>query len=280
MNVLTQYLNYPVKTVAFVDGVDDGPEMMLPYWYAEMDGYQTVHVPQPLGSIAGVVSFVQDHAQAVVCANRLDHLGSNHFSGAELAAALYDARIPTLLVTQYLDIDQHTSIRKWRSKLPVVLHLREFEPTTVKDYLEVCITELQGSIPEARVPFQVMLGIDDVDEMAGERYIDVSVGCWDHYQRVRLPVSLIPEHLHAHLAPGAWLFAHVNVRAKWSDELYFREFVRAPKPEYDEDLVYCVNVLDGVSMNRHLCYWFDNQRGQEQPFEVQVSDIDKKDMLN
>ncbi len=279
MNALKKFLDYKVKTIAFVDGVTDGPEMMLPYFYADMEGFRTVHVPRPLRSIAEVVSFIQEHAQAAVCSNRLDHLGSNHFSGAELAAALYDAGIPTLVVTQYLDIDQHTSIRKWRSKLPVVLHLREFEAPTIKDYLDFCSSELQGNIPDARVPFQVMLGIDDVEEVAGEGYIDVSVDCWDHYQRVRLPISLVPSHLHSHLKPGSWLFAHVNIHAKWSDELYFREFSRAPEPKYEENLVYCVNVLDGVSVNQNFSFWFEDQKDQEQPFEVDTSEMDK-DMQN
>ncbi len=37
MDVLTQF-------VAFVD-CDDGPEMMLPYWEAEMGGFQVICVP-------------------------------------------------------------------------------------------------------------------------------------------------------------------------------------------------------------------------------------------
>ncbi len=279
MDVLAQFFDYKIKVVAFIDCDDDGPEMTLPYWEAEMGGFQTVDVPRPLRSIPEIVSFVQDHAQAAICSNRLNGVTSGLFPGAELAASLYDAGIPTLLVTRYLDIDQHTSIRRWRSKLPVVLHMREFESSTIKDYLEFCAAELQGSIATSRKPYRVMLHITDVERRAEESSIDVCVGCWDHYQRVRLPFSLIPQHLHAYLMPNSWLFAHVNVRAKWSDELYFHEFTLAPEPEYDEDLVYCIDVSSGVSMNENRSYWFDNQKDQDRPFEVHSSDLDK-DMQN
>jgi hypothetical protein len=209
----------------------------------------------------------------------LDRTGSGLFSGAELAAALYDAGIPTLLVTRYLDIDQHTSIRRWRAKLPVVLHMREFEASTIKDSLEFCAAELQGCIARSRKPYRVMLHITDVERRAEGSSIDVCVGCWDHYQRVRLPFSLIPEHLHDHLVPNSWLFAHVNIRAEWSEELYFREFALAPEPEYDEDMVYCIDVSSGVSMNKNHILWFENQKDQERPFEIHPSQLDK-DMLN
>ena len=271
MNVSTQFLDYKVKTVAFVDGANDGPEIMLPYWYAEMDGFQTIQVPRPLRSIPEIVSFIRDHAQAAICANRLDSVDSSLFSGAELAAALYDARIPTLLVTSYLDIDQHTSIRRWRSKLPVVPHLHDFEAFTIKERLEFCAAELQGSIAPARRPYQVIIGIMDVERRAGECYIDVTVGHWDRHQRVRLPASLLPEHLHAHLAPGSWFFAHVNVGTAWSEELYFCEFAPAPKPEYDEDLVYCIDVLSGTLMHGDLYPSLKDLEDQDRPFEVYAS---------
>ncbi|GAC1356608.1 MAG: hypothetical protein NVS2B12_09970 [Ktedonobacteraceae bacterium] len=275
MDVFAQFLDYRVKTVAVVDSRSDGPEIQLPYWYAEMEGFKTVHVPRSLPSIAETVSFIKDHAQAAICSNRLDRVASGHFSGAELAAALYDAGIPTLLVTQYLEIDQHTSIRRWRSKLPVVLPLRDFEPAVVKERLEFCIAELQGRIAESRAPYQVMVHIADVEELGGTRYLDVLVGYRDRYRHIRLPASIVPEHLHPHLVPNTWLFAHVNIRAREDSELYFREFVLAPKPQYDEDLVYCIHVSSGANMNNTFNYWFKNEKDIHNLHEVEEFEAGK-----
>ena len=159
-----------------------------------------------------------------------------------MAATLYDAGIPTILVTEYLDIDQHTSIRRWREKVPVVLHSSELESSSLGQHLDFCINELQGNIHQSRLPYRVMLGVENVEGMGGEQYIHVSVDRWDMHQRVRMPMALIPPSLRAQIEPGSWLFAMVNVEADYAYDLYFRNFPATPEPEFDENLTYCVNV--------------------------------------
>ncbi len=244
MTELHLFPEHTIQRVAIVDGKDF--EKQIPYWYPEIAGFKTVHVPRMLRGMEEIVSFIRSNADAVVCVHRLGRPDFRAFYGAELVAALYDAKIPALLVTQYLDIDQHSSLRKWRDKVPVVLHLREFDPASIKECLEFCQAEIRGNIPETRVPYRVMVYINNVESVLGEQYVDGTIDCWDHYQVVRFPLLLIPQHLHDQVIPGAWFFAHVNVKTDVSHELYFREFVLAPEPEYEENLTYCVNMLDGT----------------------------------
>ncbi|GCE25713.1 hypothetical protein KDA_11970 [Dictyobacter alpinus] len=269
MQTLNKFLSYKIKTIAIVDSASEGPEMTLPYWDVEFAGFAIVHVPEDLQTIPEIINFVQEHAQAVVTSHRLGGYGEPMFYGAELAAALYDLGIPTLLVTQYLDIDQHSSIRRWRDKLPVVLELHEVEPFMLRQHLDLCVNELRGYVPESRLPYRVMLCIESIQGDADERYIDVSVDYWDHHQRVRMPMSLLPADLQATVVAGSWLFAMVNIKAEYAHELYFRDFLPAYAPECDENMSYCVNVLDDINVSENPMLWFEKQQMYEQELEVE-----------
>lgn len=236
--------------IAFIDegGSDDSHDLMIPYWEAEIAGFPSARLPEKLQdtfkTMDALVKEIASQAQAAICTHRLGTLGGKPLYGAELVATLYDLKIPALLVTQYSDIDKHTSIRKWKDKVPVVLHPREFSSEDVQQYLEECAMEIQGHPPEHRVPYRVLLYVHNVEGTGEDTVVDVQVGRWDHYQLVRLPLSLIPERFHANTKRGTWFFAHVNIKAKYQEDLYFREFELTTEPEDggDEILVYCEEV--------------------------------------
>jgi hypothetical protein len=258
MSIDLSALSLPdIQTIAIVDNLP-GSERDIPYWEAEIAGFNTISVPPKLKSMQEIIAFIQNHAQAAICTHRLAPRGNTHFYGAELVAALSDLKIPALLVTQYTDIDIHTTIRKWRDKIPVILHLHQLSSQTVTQYLKVCLDELRGAIPETRKPYRVMLNIVDVQEVAGEKVIDAIVGRWDHYQVVRFPISLVSPDLHAQIKPEAWLFADVNIGAEHHDELYFRSITLAPTPQYDEDMVYCVDLAQAAQEG------WDSKRWEEE----------------
>ena len=149
--------------------------------------------------------------------------GLTYFYGAELAAALYDAKIPTILVTQYTAIDFNSSLRKWRDKLPVVFNPHEFDIDTVLDGFDLCMQELQGNFTKERLPHEVLLNIYNIEHDGNERVIDVNIPHdWDHYQVIRFPISLIPSNFHSQIVRNSWLKAEVNTGARFCDELYFR----------------------------------------------------------
>jgi hypothetical protein len=272
MQTLSKLLTYEIATVAFVDCIDSATEITLPYWDAELSGFRVLHIPRELSTLDEIVSYIEAHADAAVCAHRLDY---PNLCGAELAAALYDRGIPALLVTQYLDIDQHSSIRFWRSRLPRVMHLRHVDAETLAAGLKFCVAELQGRIAEERMPYRVMVGVEHVEGVVGpqgevdQQFVDVSVDYWDHYQRVRLPMTLIPAELRHAVRPQAWFFAQVNIYAERSADLYFRDFALAPPPLFEENLTYCINVLDDVNFCELPLLWFVEQYWRtEEIFDV------------
>src|SRR6266568_4990944 len=117
-----------VLTLAIVDD-DHHPytiDLAIPYWEVEVEGMFSAMPLECEGrSLNTLVELIKEQAKGAICIHRLAQREATNFYGAELVAALYDLKIPALLVTQYRDIDFSTSIRKWRDKIPVVLHPRE-----------------------------------------------------------------------------------------------------------------------------------------------------------
>lgn len=231
-----------IQTIAILDdSFGELYDRMIPWWEVELAGFKQLTVPQSLHSLAEIVTFIKTKAQGAICTHRLAPRGSSHFYGAELVSALYDMKIPALLVTQYTDIDLHTSLRKWRDKIPVILHLRNAIYGNIRQGLEICASELQGHFSNARIPYQVLLNVINIEDDSNERMVDVTLPYWDHYQVVRFPMSLISKELHASIKRDTWLLADVNVGARACHELYFRNFKLAPASEdVEECLTYCV----------------------------------------
>src|SRR6266496_3321549 len=216
MTVKDSIIDPETCNIAFIDegGSDDSHDLMIPYWEAEIAGFPPARLPEKLQdtfkTMDSLAKEIASQAQAAICTHRLGMLEGKTLYGAQLVAALYDLKIPALLVTQYSDIDKHTSIRKWKD----------------------------------RIPYRVLLEVQNIEGTGEDTVVDVQVGHWDHYQLVRLPLSLIPERFHADTKRGTWFFAHVNIKAKYQEDLYFREFELTTEPEDggDEILVYCEEV--------------------------------------
>lgn len=245
MGTIHAFPRHNIHTVAIVN--DDDYDFGLNYFTLEVLGFEVVHIRHQGRSLREIATLIKNKAQAAACGHRLGPhpYGSSTFYGAELAALLYDMKIPTVLVTQYIDIDMNTSIRKWKDKLPVVVHPREFDFENIEELFATCAEELQGVKPESRVLYHVRLRILGTEQAGNEVVVDVMCPDWDHYQVIRFPLSLIPTELHDKIVEDTWLSAHGNIRARTVDELYFNTFAlsRDPEEEYDPEtdtmLDYC-----------------------------------------
>jgi hypothetical protein len=231
--------DYPIQTVAVVDDMRNGGFYDLPinFTVPEMAGFTLRYVPLSLQSIDDIIDFVRETAQGVLCTHRLKQRGQTYFYGAELAAALYDAKIPTLLVTQYTAIDLNGSLRRWRDKLPVVFNPREFDTDTILDGFDLCMQELQyGNFSDTRLAHkEVCFNVVNIEFEGSEQMVDVNITYnWDHYQMIRFPMSLIPADLHPQIVHDCWLQAEVNVGAHFCDDLYFRNITLGENPEEQE----------------------------------------------
>jgi hypothetical protein len=226
--------DYDIQEIAIID--DESTDAQIPEREVEAAGFKPIIVNRSFRKIEELAAFIKAEAQAALCAHRLADYGFAHFYGAKLVASLYDLKIPAILITQYSDIDNDVSIRKWRDKIPVLLNRDEADAESIRRGIENCVLELLGRLPETRIPYRVLLRITNITDESGERVVDVIIPGWNLYRAVRFPVSLIPLVFHDKLTPGVRLFARVNIGAAKSDDLYFREFELAPEPDDDDGL--------------------------------------------
>ncbi|GCF06589.1 hypothetical protein [Dictyobacter arantiisoli] len=234
--------SYKIKKIAILENVDDGPEMWLPPWVLSGTGCKGVRVPDELRTLPEVMDFVKAHAQALICVHRLGTYEEPLFYGAELVAKLYDDGFPAVLITRFLDIDQHSTIRRWRDKVPVAFDVSVFRDSyPLKEALDLCVRELQGQFSEERIPKRVVMQVEGIED---KKYMDVTVEEFSQYIGVRLPLVLLPEALRKKVKAGSWLSAMVNIKAGDTYDLYFRDFELSFNPELGDCLLHFDNVLD------------------------------------
>lgn len=226
--------NYHIQKIAIVDDERNDAEI------AETDvkhaGFEPIAINRTFRRIEELLAYIKSEAQGALCTHRMSRFGFNNFYGANLVASLYDLKIPAVLITQYTDIDNDVSIRRWRDKIPVLLNRDEADAESIRRGIENCLLELQGHLPESRIPYRVLLRITNIGNESNEQVVDVIIPGWNPYRAVRFPLALIPVDLHAKLSPGVRLFAKVNIGAEKSEDLYFREFELASEPDDDDGL--------------------------------------------
>lgn len=233
---MTELQTLPAKKIAIVD--DDQGLAEATGWELEEAGYQPFFlVDGCFTDVNKLASIIVENTQGAVCDHRLSNFGLANFYGSELVAALYERKLPSLLITQYTEMDTSLSIRKWRRKIPVLLSRDEADASSIAKGIEDCRLELCGDIPNSRKPHRTIVRITNIDEESNERVLDAFVPGWNPHKAVRFPASLIPEEIRDDaLKPGVRLFAHVNIGADKSDDLYFDKFELAPEPDDDDGL--------------------------------------------
>lgn len=223
------------KIIAIVD--DDKDLAARTAWDVEEAGYQPFLLKnEHFHNVNELASRIIENSQGAVCDHRLSNSGFANFFGAELVAALYDRKFPSLLITQYTEMDTSFSIRKWRHKIPILLSREEADASTISKGIAICKSELCGKIPSTRKSRRTIVSITNIDEESGQIVVDAFVPSWNPHKAVRFPASLVPEHLMDTLKPGIYLFAHVNTGAEKSEDLYFEKFELAPEPDEDDGL--------------------------------------------
>jgi hypothetical protein len=223
-----------LKKIAIVDDELDLAEAAG--WDVEDAGFESFRVNGSFIDIDVLASHIEKNAQGALCDHRLANYGRTNFSGAKLVAALYDRKIPSILMSQYTNIDADVSIRKYRRKIPVLLSRDEANAAAIKKGIEDCILELTGKVPITRIPHRTLLNITHITNESNEKVIDAIVPSWNPHKAVRLPVALIPQEMHSALAVDTWLFADINTGAEKSDDLYFDNFELTPEPDADDGL--------------------------------------------
>ena len=203
-------------------------------------GYEAVEVESPLESIESAIAQISRVATAAVCDHRLSPRGLAHFSGAELVAQLYAIKFPAVLISQFFKIDQNVSIRKYRSRIPILLARDEAGPDQLADAIRVCTDEISGQLLPQRKGWRTLIRLVAKDTEGGEDVVDAIIPGWRTDEAVRFPAKLLGPHKSA-LPEGRSerlelrFFAKVNIGAEDARDLYLEGFEPATEPPNDSN---------------------------------------------
>ncbi len=218
----------PGSKIAVVDdSVDDMRRTSILLEDAE---FEPVAIDPSFPTLEALLNAVAAKADGLVCDHRLSHGATAAFTGAQVVAASNRRRIPAVLVTGYADLDEQTSIRRWRSSIPCMLRKR-FKPAEIESALQLAHREqLLGPALE-REGHRTVVRVLRVDQIGTERIVEVIVVAWDPVDAVILPADMITTSvgLTTDDLPGMRFMANVNIHARSSEELFFENFEVAPE---------------------------------------------------
>jgi CheY-like chemotaxis protein len=236
MSAVVTSLVPEIQRVAVVDDDIEQAEVMS-LWLEEAN-FQPIIIrtDRPFEQPQDVVELIRAQAEGAVCDHRLTHHRFSAFNGAELSASLYDSRIPSILTTQYVDMDVDVSIRKWRHKIPVLLSRDATDADSIRLGLLESSYEISGQVSAGRKPHKSLIRVTDLVQESEAPVLDVIIPSWNPLRAVRFPLSLIPVELQQSVSAGTRLFASVNIGAEDSQDLYFDGFELAPEPDPNNGL--------------------------------------------
>jgi hypothetical protein len=219
-----------VHRLAIVDDDPDTAEMTS--WQVADAGFEPIVFPKrSVKNLEQVTTWVAEFAEGAICDHRLMAKGFANFYGARVVSDIFEKqKRPAILVTQFVDMDQDVSIRRWRRNIPVLLSRDEANADSIRLGIETCMAELNGAVPSSRKPFRTLVHVLSLGNESDERIMDVIVPSWNNHHAVRLPLSLLPPVIQDSAKEGLWLFADVNIGAQCSQDLFFTDFEIAPKP--------------------------------------------------
>ena len=229
---MTDFLVYrpEVQRLAIVD--DDRDTAELTAWQVEEAGFEPVlYQGSSVANPTEVTQWIMGEAHGVICDHRLMGRGFANFYGARVVNDVFGERkVPAILVTQYIDMDQDVSIRRWRRNVPVLLSRDEANAETIRSGIELCLRELIGDVPTHRRSYRTLLRVEDLGDESSERIMDVIIPSWNNHHAVRLPINLAPVKIHSSIVHGTWLAADVNIGAERAQDLFFADLELAPEP--------------------------------------------------
>ena len=211
-----------MTTVAIID--DNAQSAEAVRYAVEDAGFTPWIFEGKAGSVNFAVRKIMQHAGAAICDHRLSPLGLAAFNGAELAAKLISKKIPAVLISQFVNQDYDTSIRRWRAVVPSLLSRDECRPETIKDALELCRREISGEVVADRRRHRTLLRVADIQKEGEDTVIDAILPAWNRQRAVRFPVALMPKRLRGRIKKGAYLIAYVNLAASRPEDLYLEGF--------------------------------------------------------
>jgi len=226
------------KKIAIVD--DDAESRDSLAFLVEDAGYEPKLITGKFGNEKQLLidAIREMEAFGVISDHRLSHGHLASFYGSELLASLYDLRIPSILITQFFDLDADTSIRKYRDKLPVVIARGQQSPESIGDLLEFSQKELVNGPTASRKPHRALIRIDDYSLGRQDGLIEGVITNWNSEFIVKFPAELIPEEVKRKMSGSDInrLMAFVNTGASDYRDIFITDIHLAPKFEGIDEL--------------------------------------------
>ncbi|MEU7963550.1 hypothetical protein AB0D09_08805 [Streptomyces sp. NPDC049097] len=228
MNVLDRPLR-PGDPVAIIE--DEEVNRRATGWIVEEADFTPVPVSRIPVSLEELFAEIEDKAVAVICDHRLGRGGNVSYYGAEVVAKSNQRKIPAVLLTSYANSDENSTIRRWRSEIPMLLSRgADSDPDRLAQALSLAEQECRGIYTEARKPYRVIVRVQDLRYGPEEVVAECVVTAWQPRTTVDVPASMITDFLDLPIEQlvGKRLSAEVNIYAPTAGELYFRDFKMGP----------------------------------------------------
>jgi hypothetical protein len=183
---------------------------------------EAVNEAGPLPTLEEFVIAAPTRADAAVCDFKLRVKNYAAFDGAELVARWFEHGFPALLCTKW-DRASIDELRRFRSKIPVLVRPTELDPDRIVAGLAICIQEFAGRLLSSRKAYRTLVRVEEVtvDRLP---YAYVVVPAWNPSEVVRLLMSDIPANVQPRVKAEARLYAEVNLGAESYEDLFFRSW--------------------------------------------------------
>jgi len=184
-------------------------------------------IPRPFegqySNIQSLMGEVVGSADAVICDHHLKPRNYASFSGAELAANLYQVKFPFVLVTRWTSavIEQ---IRFYRRHIPALVSPDNVSTETIIDSFQMCLEEFGDSFRPTRKPWSAVVRVEDITDAKPDKLVSITISAWNPNQVINIRLDTIPSSLQDKVHPGARFFAKVNIGAETQEELYLEDF--------------------------------------------------------
>jgi hypothetical protein len=228
-------LEGPLRPGDRVAVVDDSPDDAARTAEMVLDAeFVPVTIELSYGDIESLLDAVGRKARALICDHRLSHHASVPYNGAQVVAASNLRGIPAVLISGFIDMDEHSSIRRYRADIPCLLDKR-FEPEQLADALNAAHAEATHGPALGRRAFRTVVRVVSIQKADVEPIAEVIVTAWNPKEVVALPANLIAEDTGIDLESlaGHRFMAEVNIYASSHEELFFRKFEIAEPPPAD-----------------------------------------------
>ncbi|MGB0683781.1 MAG: hypothetical protein ACPGOV_13795 [Magnetovibrionaceae bacterium] len=195
-------------------------------------GFESLPIEGSFETVPDLIEKVKSYnPRLVLCDNRLQDTGFASFFGAEAVSEFYKLGDPSILITQY-QADDESFLRTWRENLPSVLDKDKLELEVVKRAFEKSAAEVifRQQVPERRL-FRTFVRVLEV----GENHVTFSIPDWNPDAQVRVPKDVLGQ-LKNSVTRGSFLIAKVNLGAKESADIFFKDFELAPELNPEDGL--------------------------------------------